>query len=280
MNRRKKPIAENLQEVTLKLPVVNFENEGKENVSYGSSSTIGTRVSQQDACTVRKVEESRLVYAVLCDGMGGMAAGEIASNIAVNFLAKSIEHKVSGENLIEQMIAFTMAADMQINQLTNTAGEPLRSGTTMVMVVIKDGYLRWTSVGDSKIYLIRKQEIFPLTNEHNYLFMAEQRKDDESFEFNPQVRGDSLVSYLGVGELPYIDISEKPLKLKEGDIVVLCSDGLYRSLSEEQIKVMFLSENQDMERAAQMLTTAAAMNAMEEQDNTTVITLKYMKESI
>ena len=209
-----------------------------------------------------------------------MAAGEIASNIAVNFLAKSIEHKVSGENLIEQMIAFTMAADMQINQLTNTAGEPLRSGTTMVMVVIKDGYLRWTSVGDSKIYLIRKQEIFPLTNEHNYLFMAEQRKDDESFEFNPQVRGDALVSYLGVGELPYIDISEKPLKLKEGDIVVLCSDGLYRSLSEEQIKVMFLSENQDMERAAQMLTTAAAMNAMEEQDNTTVITLKYMKESI
>ena len=183
-----------------------------------------------------------------------MAAGEIASNIAVNFLAKSIEHKVSGENLIEQMIAFTMAADMQINQLTNTAGEPLRSGTTMVMVVIKDGYLRWTSVGDSKIYLIRKQEIFPLTNEHNYLFMAEQRKDDESFEFNPQVRGDALVSYLGVGELPYIDISEKPLKLKEGDIVVLCSDGLYRSLSEEQIKVMFLSENQDMERAAQMLT--------------------------
>ena len=249
-------------------------------VLVGSSSVIGTRENQQDAFFVTRDSEKEFSVAVVCDGMGGLTGGEIASNTAINYIKEHITADIEEEKLIDDLYRTTIDANELIRELKNEDGNPLGAGTTMVMTVIKDGRLNWAAVGDSKIYLLRNDELVTLTNEHNYSFMVERKKDDDDFVFNPNTRPDALVSYLGAPKLQYIDINAQPLELADGDVLILCSDGLYKNLNEEQIKVMFLSENQDMQRLAEMLTTAAGMAAAgTNQDNTTVVVLKYKQNA-
>lgn len=278
MNNDKK---ENFEgEKTVELSAEDLANMVNEYVQIGSSSIIGMREMQEDAYFVEEKVEDRFVMGIVCDGMGGLSGGEIASNAAVDYLSNSIDGSANVDEIRFRMFEAAKEANDVVKSLINQEGNLLRAGTTMIMAVIKEGFLNWVSVGDSKIFLLRNSEMFCLTKEHNYEFMAEKNKDDDDFNFNPEVRKDALVSYLGAEELKYIDINQQPLELYDNDIVILCSDGLYKSLSEEQIMVMFLSEDHDMERAAAMLTEAALINATGNQDNTTVIVLQYKKEKI
>ena len=250
-----------------------------QNVRQGVSSIIGTRTSQQDAWCTGVLTDKKLTYAVVCDGMGGMEDGGRASQEVTDYFQKEFESKYTGNHLPELLCDIAEEGDRIVSNLKNKDGSPIRSGTTLAAVVIEENRLSWVSVGDSSIYLLREGSLYSLVREHNYEFMAEYRKNDSTFEFNPEVRPDALVSYLGAGGLPFIEVSKEPYPLEHEDIVILCSDGLYKSLNKEQIAAMFLSENQDMNRVAEMLTMAAEMNSTGSQDNTTVIVLKYIDQS-
>lgn len=269
-----------LEEKTLQLTQDEIKEFVYEDVLIGASSIMGTRQSQQDAFFAAKDSQNRFALAIVCDGMGGMEGGEIASNTAVSFLKNNISGSVEGKNLRSAMYDSAMEANRLVQSLKNREGKPLKGGSTLIMTAVKDGNLNWLSIGDSKIYLLRGDTMTTLTNEHNYAFHVEKSKNDSNFRYNPKASKEALVSYLGAAKLPYVDINQEPLKLQNDDIVILCSDGLYKSLSEEQIRVMFLSEERNMNRAAEMLTTAALMNMAGGQDNTTVIVLKYKNEEI
>lgn len=252
----------------------------QENESLGSSSIIGSRENQQDAFYAYKDVENDFLISIVCDGMGGLNGGEVASNTVVDFIKNHINVDIEEADLGKKMYEVTIEANEVVRDLKDEDGNPLKAGTTMVMTIVKNGKLYWAAVGDSKIYLLRGDEIVSLNNEHNYSFLVEMKKDDENFVFNPNMRPDALVSYLGAPKLHYIDVNTQPLELMDNDILILCSDGLYKNLNEEQIKIMFLSENQNMQRVAEMLTTAASMDAVGfNQDNTTVVVFKYLKNS-
>lgn len=276
--KEKKEFAEG--EKTVELSAEEIANIVNEYIQAGSSSIIGMRENQEDAYFVTQNDEDRFAMGIVCDGMGGLNGGEIASNAAVDYLKGVIDGREDAEHIRLRLFEAAREANDVVNNLKNSQGMSLRAGTTMIMATIKEGYLNWISVGDSKIFLIRDSKMFCLTKEHNYEFMAEEKRNDENFRFNPEVRKDALVSYLGAEELTYIDLNQRPFELFDKDMVLLCSDGLYKSLSEEQIRVMFLSESTDMNRAAKMLTEAAMLNAVGKQDNTTVIVLQYRKEKL
>ena len=274
-----------LQPATVKLTDEDIANVEQNEVCAGYSSVIGDRETQQGTGVTGKSENGHFTYAVVCDGMGGMQSGEIASKAAVDYfgrclsqLAQICSTEESSPDIREELFNMMRTADSIVNKLEDDNGSQYRCGTTAAICVIENNMLFWTSVGDSRIYLVRGEDIFVLTNEHNYDFMAEKRKDDEDFTYDSKARGDALVSYLGLGRLPYIDLNAEPLQLADGDKIILCSDGLYKSLSDEQIKGIFLSEEENMERAASMLTTAALMNQSSNRDNTTVIVLKYINQ--
>mgnify|MGYP003295804275 CR=1 FL=1 len=239
-------------------------------------SRIGGRSENQDGYGFRDTSIGTVI--VVCDGMGGLNSGELASISAINYIKDRVVSCADDSGLSNSLCRIIIEANRFIRELKDEDGNPLRAGTTMVMTVIRGSYLNWISVGDSKIYLLRENEIVSLTNEHNYSFLVEKHKDDDGFIFNPSTRPDALVSYLGAPTLQYIDLNAEPLKLINNDVLILCSDGLYKNLNEEQIKVLFLSEKQDMQRFAEMLTTAATIDAAGmSQDNTTVVVLKYLE---
>ena len=263
---------------TIRLDPMEYEGLIDANVIIGGSSIVGTRKNQQDSYEVYKKPFHNYTIAVVCDGMGGMAGGEIASKTAAGYISERLGGISEAEELSSVMVQITREANVMVRELMSDDGQPLKAGTTMVAIAIKEGELHWCSVGDSKIYIFKDGIFKCLTNEHNYKFLAEQMKNDNSFVYDPNARQDALVSYLGAGELKYIDINQETIKLADGDVVMLCSDGLHKVLSEEDIVKHLMDDTIPPEETAKNLTSEALRNSRGAQDNTTVVVLRYKEK--
>lgn len=252
-------------------------------VESAISSVIGARESQQDSCYV-DVEEDGNAIGIVCDGMGGLAGGEIASQNAVRMFVEDYE-KVRHElaNFYSFFLEEMIELDTMVAELTNENGELLSAGTTLVAVSIKNGNFQWVSVGDSKIYVLRGDQLYCMVKEHNYLTLLNERLQEGSIsvqEYTSEVkRGAALISYLGMGNISIIDAYPKPVELMEGDIIILCSDGLYKALSEQQITEIIHSYSDDLNMAINVLQEQAAIAAGRVQDNTSIVMLSYRAKS-
>ena len=172
--------------------------------------------------------------------------------------------------------------DQSVAELKDERGRRLKAGTTLIAVYCREEKLTWISVGDSRIYHIRGQNIVTLNREHNYRLMLENqlnaglitREFYEKEEKTPQA--EALTSFIGMNGLRIVDITEKPVILRKGDIVMLCSDGIYKSLNSSQVLAMVRDNDLDMNIAADRTTAMALRYGVRGQDNTTVILLKYM----
>ena len=148
-------------------------------------------------------------------------------------------------------------------------------------VYCRENKLTWISVGDSRIYLIRGQKILTVNREHNYRLMLKEqlaagqitREFYEKEEKTPQA--EALTSFVGMDGLRIVDVLGTPLELQRGDIVMLCSDGIYKSLNDSQVLAMVRDNDLDMDIAADRTTAMALRYGVRGQDNTTVILLKY-----
>ncbi len=245
-------------------------------VTMAVSSIIGTRKYQQDSYGC--IETPLGCLAVVCDGMGGLEGGEKASSLAVrNLLEDYISLTESDIRRFLKVEAIKL--DKRVFHISDENGEPLGAGTTLAAVHIQDGQMNWISVGDSKIYVLRSGELHCIVREHNYRLLLNEMLSDGKLtkeQYHAQeAQAEALISYLGLGELVLMDTNEKPLQLLAGDMILLCSDGLYKSLSEDKIKAVIADNDFDLERAARELTAAALHTASHAQDNTTVILLHY-----
>lgn len=252
-------------------------NQGK--IQVGSYSIIGDRTSQQDAS--RYGWQGGTLFAAVCDGMGGMAGGERASKQALDIMFRGFQaEQMPEEGWYSQWMqtAFS-AADEAVASLADSAGNLLRAGTTVVSVMIRDNRLYWGSVGDSRIYYIKQNRICTITRMHNYnLRLSEMVASGEITEAQAQKegeRGEALISFLGIGGLPIIDTNQVPIIMEKGDIVILSSDGLYKSLDDQQVQVIVEESGGNMQIAARRLCDEALRLSVCKQDNTTVIVIKY-----
>ena len=255
----------------------------------GISSIIGTRSYQQDFAYLHT--DRQTMTALVCDGMGGLEGGERASRTAAELFAADLNKEGVGANIPGFLQGEARRMDQAVSALKSGTGKPLKAGTTMVCVYCRKNELHWASVGDSRIYLIRGGQIVSLTRDHNYrLMLKEQRASGqitqafyESEEKTPQA--EALTSFLGMNGIRILDINadqngrmQQPRMLQPGDIVMLCSDGVYKSLSDSQIHGMVRDNDLDLEIAADRLTAMALRYGARGQDNTTVILLRYREK--
>ena len=196
-------------------------------------SGIGKRECQQDAAGW--YEDDGAVYAVLCDGMGGLGGGELASATAIQEIQTQIpNYIVDVKQSASWMRKTVQEANQKVYALKNEAGEPMGCGSTMVAVLIQDDKLYWVSVGDSRAYIFRAQEAVQMTTDLNYFYLLKQRLQSGEISQENYDReadsGDALISFLGLEHLSLIDQNTEPLRVFPGDKVLLCSDGLYRTI--------------------------------------------------
>lgn len=254
-----------------------------DSVTVGKCSLIGRRREQQDVIVSDQdfdYMETGHMIAVLCDGMGGMQGGAMASQICAGNLYHAFRTRPERVNICDFFEGILPKLDQEIFSLKDQNGERMHSGTTLVCVVLTEGLLYLCNVGDSHAYLIRDGKLNLITQEHNYLMLlledvADGKLSLEEAQRNP--RKEALVSYIGMGGLKYKQITNPPLVMQHGDVVVLCSDGLYRALSEQELLQVVRSNGTDVQKAADQLAALAVEKGKKNQDNTSVVVLKYQK---
>ena len=216
---------------------------------------------------------------VVCDGMGGHRAGEVASRLAVQVIQKHLRE--SSANALQPIVGdYDPAFSPQTNRLASAirlanraihdagGSQPDQAGmgTTVVSAVISGQLLSIAHVGDSRMYLIRSGTIQPLTPDHS--LVAEQVRrgllTEEQAERSPHRH--IVTRALGISQEVQVEVNE--IRLLERDALLLCSDGLTGAVKPLEILRAILSE-QEPQAACERLVTMA--NAAGGEDNTTVI---------
>ncbi len=245
---------------------------------------IGARDNQEDFFAVsdlndkKKVDENG-VWAVIADGMGGLDIGEKASKVAVKVFMREEEVFDASKPLPKRLKLAAQVANTAVYDCAfNEQGE-IDLGTTLIAAVIKDEKLFWVSVGDSRIYLFREGVLKQLNRDHVYKYHL--MKDVENGiitkkEADNHPERAYLTSHMGLPELPELDQNLEPLLLKAGDRILLCSDGLSNTLSDDEIKLYFTKNDQIN---AEEMVKQALIRKNRFQDNITVIILSYGNKS-
>lgn len=277
--------AKQSDEITEIIPIGNFTVPSG-SVWVTSSSIIGTREYQQDSVLVPEMKgmttaelEQKGYLCVLCDGMGGLQGGERASKACAEAMFESYYGTYYGFDVKKAMREGAECADERVSKMRDNRGNPLHSGTTMTCVLIKDGRLTHCSVGDSRIYIYRNGTVSQLSHDHNYfedLIRGHQPGSPEWRDAFTNPKRDALTSYIGMGGIKHFDISESPIMLEKGDIIFMCSDGLYRSVGEEEMAAAMRKYSDHLEFLPHVLTATAFDAGKVHQDNTSIITIKYL----
>ena len=250
-------------------------------IEISACSLLGDRTSQQDAYRYMTKDDKTL--AVVCDGMGGMAGGEAASRTAISCIFDRFvidAGSITPANTSQWFDKVFREADFVVSSLTDHTGNLMHCGTTVVAVMVQEHAYHWGTVGDSRIYSMRR-EIQTLTRSHNFNLQLDAMVQSGKITLQERAaegrRGEALISYLGIGGLQLLDTSREPIALVQGDLLVLCSDGIYKSLSEEQIQAILEEGGQDCRLMAERLCSHAirlAHRKQAKQDNTTAIVIR------
>lgn len=273
MNEEQAKLQRNIITIRLEEPISELQ---KGHIAVGASSIIGTRKNQQDSIYTSCGND--MAIAVVCDGMGGMEGGELASQLAIRILSEDFEHReaVRIPDFYRQAVVHM---DTGVSRLTHENGESMNAGTTVVSAIIQDDKLYWLSVGDSRIYMLRGNEFEQVTRDHNYKLRLDNLLEEDLIsqeEYLSRIaQGEALISYIGMGNVTLMDINPVPFQLMNQDVVLLCSDGLYKRLSDEEIRSIICQELPDVDKAAQRLTQIVMEKTTGSQDNTSVILMQY-----
>ena len=211
--------------------------------------------------------------------MGGLSGGEKASKLCTSIVYDTFHSDKEFSSIPEFYKYVIYQADKSVATIESDDGSRIAgAGTTLASVVIDDDELYWAGVGDSRIYIIRGEEILCITKDHNLLMLLnEQVKKGEitQEEADSNPKKEALISFIGIDGVRYVNMNNKGLKLMSGDYIVLCSDGLYRSLSEEEIRLIVRDFGMETQETAEALTSYAISKGYKNQDNTSVVVIGY-----
>lgn len=231
-------------------------------------SVVGTRPDQQDSFRLCPVDAG--VAAVVCDGMGGLNNGQLASCATADVFLEAIAHTPADE--LPEVFAQSLET---INEAVCKAAPG--GGSTLVGAVISGTQLFFCSVGDSRLYIFRDGEMVCATRAHNYGFLLDERLrlgQISPEEYQQELpRAEALVSYFGTPVLRLADISRTPIVLQPNDTILLCSDGLYRSIPDARLQKIICGYAGSFCTLAEYLADTAE-RLCAQRDNTSVILLR------
>ncbi len=238
----------------------------------GTLHNIGKRGVQQDCLGTTETKGG--TFAIVADGMGGLADGDkVSQKIVFSMLKDASALPVGGnERCLYEMVA---RANREVNKMLGPSGL-YKSGSTLISVLVEEGVFHWVSVGDSRIYMYRAGQLIQINPEHTFEGELLQQAVNGEISFaeakkHPKRKG--LTSFIGMGELKYVDGSKRGIPTESGDSLLLMSDGVFNTLKESEI-CDIIRENEDVKQAALILEQEVLNKANPKQDNFTAVILK------
>lgn len=240
---------------------------------FGLSDVGKLREINEDSFLISGFEnESPFGYALLADGMGGHNAGEIASSTAVNTvkfeLDKTFDDKTH-DKIIYNIMGSIDYANKKIYDLSISDINKAGMGSTFVLAYVVDSNLYIANIGDSRAYLINKNECFQITVDHSVV-----QRLVELGSITPEeasVHPDKNIITRALGTEQYVETDLFEYNLQIGDYILLCSDGLYEMVDKETFSDIVLN-SESIEVAVNKLITLANENGG--RDNITVVVIK------
>lgn len=225
--------------------------------AVGMSDIGKCRKNNEDAYYISAGEDPAENLYLVADGMGGCNAGEVASSTAIEaFLAyfwKEMKHAES-EDMLDLLTGAMAAANRAVYEKSNSVREFAEMGTTVVAAAIREDKLYVAHVGDSRAYLCRKKELIPLTTDHSYVMELVKLGSITKEEAASHPKRNVITRAIGIKGDVETDTMIQPIR--EGDILLLCSDGLSGMLKDEEIGKMLAKRGEPEKKAAHLIEEA------------------------
>lgn len=241
----------------------------KAEVDFAGRQVMGMRANQQDAYGVVPPEDldgCGTLMAIVADGMGGHAAGEIASETALQAFVDGFFNDANSDDG-SRLWAGLELANQRIRDIA-TKRPPLRGmGTTIVAALFRDNTVRWISVGDSPLYLFRDGALRRL----NKLHVDFPEGIKEQVVAPPHVVLASAI----IGERLFEVDDADPFPIVAGDLLILASDGLNTLPENELLACLKSNSNASAAVHVEALLRAVESHHLPRQDNATVIVVRW-----
>lgn len=214
---------------------------------------------------------------LVADGMGGANAGEVASQMAVEFVTKEVFRELTEsrrppawQNFVDILKRAIENANLAILQESRRRSDRKGMGTTLTAAALHDGKIYFAQLGDSRAYLVRNGSIAQMTRDQTLIaqLLAAGSITPEEAKVHPQ--RNVILQALGVQN--HIDIAFSSAELKRGDQVVLCSDGLSGKVAAEEVQQL-LEQSPDARDGCERLIALARDRGGE--DNITAIVIRF-----
>ena len=246
--------------------------------AYGLTHVGRQRQHNEDSYLV--ADEAKLF--LVADGMGGHAAGEIASRIAVDSISEFILHTKEDDGTwphaydehykrsTNRLVAAVRMANTRVLEAMRKDARLRGMGTTVVACMADDDTMSFAHVGDSRAYLIRNGELSRITNDHSWVFEQVQAGMLTEAEAEKHPLRNVITRALGGALSVSPDASE--IEVRKGDVYLLCSDGLTGMVPEEEILRLVTQNSDNLEKGCQELIDTA--NERGGLDNITAILVR------
>jgi protein phosphatase len=239
---------------------------------------IGARRYQQDSLGLADPQNRAFLahggfVAVLCDGMGGMEHGDVASETAVRAFLEAYALKTPEENIPAALERSARAANQRVIEAALKLGFKEGVGTTLVAAALHSGTLYYISIGDSAVYHVRGGRVHMVNRPHvfaNLLDQAVDRGQISHVEAARHPERESLTSYIGVHDLHEIDRNTESLAVADGETILLASDGMFKTLDSAEIVACLGGHPQSW---PQTLVARTLDRRHPAQDNVTVVSI-------
>ncbi len=214
------------------------------------------RANNQDTFRLGMVSEN-LLWSVVCDGMGGVKGGNIASSLVAdcieNILKAELNENMSDEEMKSLVFKCTDSANSEVFSKSIDELDLRGMGTTVVLIIISKGKAFLAHVGDSRAYLLRENNLEQITKDHSLVQDLVDMGEITAEEAKRHPRRNIITRCVGVRSTVQTDYKE--VDVQKGDIILSCSDGLSNYLSDEIVKE-YCEKYQDQELVDELVNFA------------------------
>ncbi len=225
-------------------------------IKYSAISKTGKRRNNEDAFLVIDIPQENRLICIVCDGMGGHACGEVASETVCYVLSSYWEEHTDIVDCETKVKMACKKASLSLDEKADALGH-IEMGTTMVMASIKNDIATIAHIGDSRCYLQRSNEgMVYQTKNHIRLDFGWEVVAKCFFAFHPEVAEPEV----------------KQFRLEKGDRILLCTDGLYKSMSPSILQTQMM-ENKSLNEILDAFSTLCEKQG---DDNYTAVLIEVL----